>query len=124
LGFGSADRGGGDRRVGVGLHVLGDNAAEVHAIQLVAAEDDHVFKIVVQEVDQVLANGVGRALVPGGVREGLFGGEDFHKAVGEVIELVRLGDVPVERSRVEVGEQVNLREGGIDAIGDGDVHQP
>ena len=81
--------------------------AEIHAIELVAAEDEQVFEIVVQEMDEVFADGVGGALIPGGVGEGLFGREDFDEAAGEMIELVGLRNVAVERGGIELGQQVD-----------------
>ena len=50
----------------------------------------------VQEVAQVLAHGVGRALIPTRALRGLLGGENFHKALGKVVKFVTGGDVPVQ----------------------------
>ena len=100
-------RDGGDGHIGVAFDVLGDDAPEIHPVKLVAAQDQHVFEIMVQEMDQVFPHGVGRALIPGGVGKGLFGREDFHEAAGEMIELVGLRNVPVQRGGVELGQQID-----------------
>ena len=58
------DGNGGDGDVRAGLDVLGDDLAEIHPIQLVAAQDEEVIEIVVEEMHQIFAHGVGRALIP------------------------------------------------------------
>ena len=104
--------------------VLRKDVAKIHAVKLVAAEDQRVIEIVVQKMNEVLAHGVGGALIPGGVSEGLFRRQDFHEAAGEMVEFVRLRNVPVQRSRVELGEQIDAAQTGVDAVGDRDIHQP
>jgi len=101
--------------------VLGDDAPVVHAIELVAAENEEVIEIVVEEVNEIFANRVRRALIPGGVGESLFSREDFDKAAGELIELIRLRNVPVQRRGIELGQEINALETGVDAIGNRDV---
>ena len=49
--------------------------------------------------------------------------EDFDEAAGEVVELVALGNVPVQRGGVELGEQVHPEHAGVDAVGDRHIHQ-
>ena len=122
-GVAAVNRDAGDGDVGLGLSVLGEDALEIHAVELVAAEDDHVVEVVIEKVDEVFADGVSGTLVPGGVRERLFGGENFDEAAAEVIEFVGLGNMAMQRGGVELGKQVNAAQIGIDAIGDGDVHQ-
>ena len=39
----------------------------------------------------------------------MLGGEDFDEATAEMVELVRLRNVPVEGGGVELGQQVNAR---------------
>ena len=104
----------GNRRDGdvrAGFDVLGDDVAEIHAIQLIAAQDQQVIEIVIEEMNQVFAHGVGGALIPGGVGKGLFGREDFDEAAGEMIELVGLRNVPMQRRGVELRQQVNAAAG-------------
>ncbi len=117
------DGDGGDGQVGIGLGMLLDDGPEIHAIQLIAAEDQEIVEIVVQEMDQVFADGIGGALIPGGVGEGLLRGEDFDEAAGEMVELIGLRNMAVERGGVELGQQINASQAGIDAIGDGNVDQ-
>jgi hypothetical protein len=102
--------------------LLRDDATEIHPVQLVAAEDQGVLEIVVEEVVMFLRTA---SAVPWyqEVLEGSARRRGSHEAAGEVIELVRLGDVPVQRGRVELREQVDALEVGVDAVGDRDVDQ-
>ena len=77
----------------------------------------------IHEVNHVLADGIGGALVPRRVGVGLLGGEDFDEPAGEVVELVGLRYVPMQGGGVELGEQVNAPQTGVDAVGDGDIDQ-
>ena len=71
-----------------GLDVLLEHLAEVHAVELIAAEDDVVLVRVLEEIAEVLPHGVGGALVPARVRGRLLRGEDLDEAAGEIVELV------------------------------------
>jgi hypothetical protein len=97
--------------------------AEVHPVELVAAEDEGVIEIVVEEMEEVFANGVGGALIPGSIGKGLFGGEDFDETAGEMVELIALGNVAMEGGGVELGEEVNAFEAGVDAVRNGDIDE-
>ena len=98
--------------------------AKIHAIELVAAQNQQVFEIVVQEMDHVLAYRVSGALVPGYVVERLLGREDFDEATRKMVEFVRLGNVPVQRRGIKLREEINTPQSGIHAIGDGNIDQP
>ena len=76
-GVGAADREGGDGEVGLGGQVVAQDLAEIHAVELVAAEDEEIFVVALEEIAQVLAHGVGGALVPGRVHRRLLGGQDL-----------------------------------------------
>ena len=60
-----------------------EQVAEVHPVELVAGEDEVMVAGDLQEIAQVLAHGVGGALIPGGALGGLLRGEDLHKAALE-----------------------------------------
>ena len=115
------NRADGDLRTAV--NVLLDHVAVVHAVELVTAEDDEIFRRMFKEVAHVLAHGIGRSLIPFRALGGLLGGEDFHEARGEVVELVGLVDVAVERGAVELGEDVDAAEAGVQAVANRDVYE-
>ena len=122
-GLGQRHRNGGHGHIGVSLRVLSDNAAKIHAIELIAAQDEHEIEIVIQEVSEILAHRIGGPLIPRVIGECLFRSQNFHEPSRKMIELVGLGDMPVERGRVELGEEVNALQIGIDAVGNRDVDQ-
>ncbi len=108
------------------LDVLLEQLPVVHVVELVAAEDDEILRRMLQEIPHVLAHGVGGALVPVDVVLGLLRGEDFHERarLRKVVELVARADVLVQARRVELREQVHLAQAAVEAVGNGDVHEP
>ena len=118
------DRDGRDRELRLRLVVLLDDGPEIHPVELIAAQDDHIVEIVVVKVDEIFPHRVRRALIPRGVGQRLFRGEDFHEAAGEMIKLIGLRNVPMKGRGVELREDVHALEPGVDAVGDGDVHEP
>ena len=123
-GLRGVDRHGRDGHVGPGLLVRGDHLAEVHPIELVAGEDQHVVDVGLLEVAEVLPHGVGRALVPVGVVDRLLGGQDLDESAVEGVEVVAAADVPVQADRVELGQHVDPVQPAVDAVRQGDVDQP
>ena len=70
----------------------------------------------------VLVDGVGGALVPG-LGDALHGGKDldeFAEFVGDD-RAPALADVAVEREGLVLGEDVDVAQVGVDAVGEGDV---
>ena len=116
-------RDGGHGQFRIPLHMRGNDFAKVHPVQLVSTQNQHILKVIVQDVDQVLPNGIGRALVPRVARRGLLCCKDVNKTLRKVVELVGVGNMPMQRGRVELSQQINLVEPGVDAVRDGDVHQ-
>ena len=123
LRFRPANRDGGDGHIGPRLLVFGDHAAEIHAKQLIAAEDHQILKVVIEKVDEVFADGVGGAFIPGRVGKCLLGGEHLHEAAGEMIELVGLRQVAMQGRGVELRQNVDAPEAGVDARGNRHIHE-
>ena len=71
-----------------------------------------------------LADRVGRALEPVRVVGRLLGREDLDEPAREQVHAVRLGDVPVERRRVELRQHVDPADVGVQAVADRHVDQP
>jgi len=78
---------------------------------------------VVSKMNGVLAHCVCRPLIPRRVGERLLRRQHLDEPSREMIEFIRLRNVPVERRRVELREQVNPAQSGVDAIGNRNVHQ-
>ena len=88
-----------------------DQLPEVHAVELVAGEDQHLVRTLALDVGDVLADGVGGALVPVGALVGLLGGEHLDEPAAEHVELVGVGDVPVQADRQELRQDVDACAG-------------
>ena len=123
-GLAVVDGQGGDRHVGLVLLVRLEHFAEIHAIELVAREDQHVVDARLLDVPQVLPHGVGGALVPVGVVLRLLGGEDFDEAAVEGVEDIRAADMLVQAGGIELRQHVDAVQAAVDAVGDGDVDEP
>mmetsp|Transcript_5893 Transcript_5893/g.23872 ORF Transcript_5893/g.23872 Transcript_5893/m.23872 type:complete len:664 (-) Transcript_5893:98-2089(-) len=121
-----------DGDVRVHLPVAVDKRHVVHAVQVVAGEDDNVLHVLVLDVlkqPAVLAHGVRGALEPllaaeaGGLRRR----EHLHEAVAAVhdavAEVVRAREVAVERHRVELRQDVHLADARVEAVGHGHVDE-
>ncbi len=94
----------------------------VHLVDVVAGEDEDVAGLFGADGVDVLVDGVGGALVPG-LGDALHGWEDLD----ELAEFVgddgapAFADVAVEGERLVLGEDVDVTQVGVDAVGEGDV---
>ena len=104
--------------------MLADHLAIIHPVKLVAAQDDEIFAAVLEKVSQVLPHGIGCALIPPCAFGSLLGGENLDEAGGEVVKLVALVDVAVERSAVELGEDIDAAQSRVQAVANRNIHQP
>ena len=50
--------------------------------------------------------------------------QDLHKPAREMIEFVRLRNMSMQRSGIKLRQQINPAQPGVDAIGNGNVHDP
>ena len=113
---------GGNGDVGAGVLVLLQHAAVVHLVDLVAGEDEDMARLLGADGIDVLVDRVGGALVPG-LGDALHGGKNLN----ELAQLAghhrapALADVPVERERLVLREDVNVAQVGVDAVGQCDV---
>lgn len=100
-----------------------EHGPEVHAVELVAGENEYVANAVFFEEANLFADGVGGALVPVGAIESLLGGEDFDEAVVEEVEVIGLADMSMEADGIELGEDVDAADIAVDTVGDGDIDE-
>ena len=90
---------------------------------MVAGEDEVVVGLVARDVPRGLADGVGRALEPVGVVGRLLGREDLDEPLAEQVHPIGLADVPVERRRVELRQDEDPPDVGVQAVADRDVDE-
>ncbi len=113
---------GGDGDVGAGVRVLLLHAGVVHLVDVVAGEDEDVLGLLGADGVDVLEDGVGGALVPA-LGDALHGGKDLDELteLGGDDRAPAFADVAVEREGFVLGEDVDVAEVGVDAVGEGDV---
>ncbi len=113
----------GDGDLGPGSDMVLDELAVVHPVEVVAGQDEDDVPLF-HDVVQVLPDGIGRALVPVAVVQGLLGREQVDEVGVEGVEAVGDQDVAVQRVGGELGQDEDAPVAGVDAVGDGHVDQP
>ncbi len=100
------------------------HVAKVHSVELVTRKDQHVFDPILLEMDQVLANGVGRALVPvGPVVDRLLRGQQLHEAAAEVVKEVRLSKMAMQALGKKLRQHIGTIQTTVDAVADRNIDQ-
>ena len=98
--------------------------AVIHAVELIAREDQHFVDIPLLEEPLVLANGIGGAFKPTGALRGLLSSKHFNKPLVKTRgEVEGLGDVAIEGGAVELSQHVDLVDPTVDAVADWDINQ-
>ena len=80
-----------------------------------------MLKGLFQEIPHVLANGVGRSLIPFRAFRCLLCSQDIDEASGEIVKLVARLDMAVERHGVELRQHVNRAQSRVKAVANGDI---
>ena len=116
----TGDRDGRHGEVGLLLHVEVEHLPDVHAVDVVGAEDEDVVRLLVGDDVEVLVDGVGGALEPLGAVA--------HLRRDELDVLVQEGreppgplDVGVERLRLVLHQHLHLEDAGVDEVGEDEV---
>ena len=122
-GVGGSHGKGGNRDVGVAVAVLVDQDGVIHAVEVIAGQDQVVVGVVAHEMPGRLPDRVGGALIPVGVVGRLLSREDLDEAVAERVHPVGLRDVPVERGGVELRQHEDAADVRVQAIADRDVDE-
>ena len=109
--------------LGTGADVLMQERSEIHSVELVAAQNEEIIVGLLEKVAQVLADGVGRALIPLRTLRSLLGGEDVDETAGKVIKLVARLNMTMKGHAVELGQHINRAEPGVEAVADRDINK-
>jgi hypothetical protein len=112
-----------DRDVRMLLEVRVEQPSIVHAIEVIAGQNQVVLRVMRLEVATSFAHGVGSALKPRLAVGGLLGGEHVHEAARKQIHSIRLAHVAIERRRVELRQHVDASDFGVETVADGNVNQ-
>ncbi len=122
-GFALRDRLNGHRDIGLFLPMKFRHSRVIHAIKMVARQDQHIFRARRLDLEQLLADRVRGALIPGGALRRLFSRPDLHPAGVEHIEIIDFGNVTVERNGIELRQDRHAVNPRIDAIANGNVNE-
>lgn len=96
----------------------------VHAVELIAGEDQHLIDIPTLKQLLVLAHGIRCPLKPTRTCGGLLSGQNFNEPTAETsAEVVGQAEMAIERLAVELREHINFLNARVDAIADGDVNE-
>ena len=118
-----AYRNDGYRDVRVMLGMRPQNLAVVHAIKLIAGQDEDGAGLLVLEIANVLPDGVCGPLVPIGFLVRLLGRQDFDEAPAERVKLVRIRDMAMQADAEKLRQDVDTVESAVKAIADGNVDE-
>ena len=99
-------------RFNVGVH----EGTEVHLVKLVTRKNYIMCWFLCLKVNEILSNSICSSFVPAWMFKCLFCSKNFYEAARKTVKIVGISNVQVQRSRVELGQKVNLLEAGIDAV--------
>ena len=106
-------------------HVVFDHAGDVHAVDVIAAEDGHHVGVgLLHEVD-VLIDGVRRTLIPGFILGAhLRGHRDDELILEQAAELPALAQMLQERLAAELRQHIDRINARVDEVAQHEVDDP
>ena len=111
-----------DGHVGGLLHMLREHLFVVHLVDVIARQDDDVFRRVALDDVDVLIDRVRRPGVPRPVRHALARGQDVEALVALVAEEIPAAlQMPDEAVRLVLGGDADAADAGIERIGEGEI---
>jgi hypothetical protein len=121
---GSSDRNRRDRYVRLGIHMRLEHLPVIHPVKLIAAKYQNVLAVLIIEIDQVLANRIGRPLKPCpiGIHR-LLRREQLDKTTRKIIKTVRLTNVLMQRNTQELRYNINFIDIAVQAVADWNVDE-
>ena len=111
-----------DGDVGALLHVLREHLLVVHLVDVIARQDDDVFRRVALDDVDVLIHRVRRPGVPRPVRDALARGQDVEALVALVAEEVPAAlQMPDQAVRLVLGGDADAADAGIERVGEREI---
>ena len=118
-------RDGGDGDFGALFHVVLDHAGDIHAIDVIAAEDGHHVRVGLLHQVDVLVDGVRRPLVPGFVLAAHLRRHRNHELVfQEAAELPALVEMLQQALAAELGQHVDGVDSRVDEVAQHEIDDP
>ena len=104
------------------IDVVAHHAPVVHAVQVVAGQDQHVARSTVHDVDEVVTNGIRGSLVPSTGVHSLLGRPQLDELTElPAQETPALLDVQNQGVGFVLGQYANTTDTRIDAVGEREV---
>ena len=100
-----------------------EHLSQIHPEDFITGEDQDVFRSPPKKILHITPDSIGSPLVPVHILIALTCSLKAHKTTVKRIKLVCRGNVLVQRARIELGQDVNAVESGIDAVADRDINQ-
>jgi hypothetical protein len=107
-----------DGDVGVGAHVPRDEVSIVHAVEMIARQNENCVGLVIAQMMKDLAHGVGGPLEPVRPFRSHLGCKHFDKPIRELAESIGARDVSIERGGVILRQDEYATNIRVDAVGD------
>src|SRR5947209_6104438 len=98
-----------------------EDFSKIHSVKLVAAQDQVIIKRAFEEVAHVLADSVGGALIPLRAGRRLLRSKNVDETARKVVELVAGLNMSMQRHAVELSENVNRTQAGVQTVTNGNV---
>src|SRR5262245_21880848 len=95
-----------------------EQSRKIHAVQMVAGQDQVVVGFMRLEVSLRLANRIRRTLKPRLALGCLLGSENVDETTRKQIHAIRLTHVPVQGRGVELRQNIDATDIGMEAIAD------
>src|SRR3989338_752277 len=95
----------------------------IHPIKMISGQNKDFIVGFQMIIRKMTTPGVRRPLKPSLIRNGLLGSQQSNCRTAEIIELVRIVDVVIQRSGIVLSEHKNLLNPGMERIGNGNVNQ-
>ena len=106
-----------DGAVRILLLVIAQHVRIVHAVDVIARENDDIFGVVLVDERHVLIDGVGSALVPVGLFLPLIGRQNLDAAIGAVkIPRQPVADVLIEHQRLVLRQHAHRVDARIHTV--------
>ena len=114
-----------DGRVRAVADVIIQHGVVIHLVDMVAAEDQDIVRIILLDEGHVLIDGVGRSAVPLAAADGLIGRQDENAAVGDVqIPGSAAADVGVQLQGLILRQHADGVNAAVGAVAQREVDDP
>ncbi len=95
----------------------------IHTVKVISSQNKYKRHTGGFNFEKLFAHCIRRTLIPGVAFFGLFSRPDLYISAMESIKIIGIGDVAMQRNRIELSKHGNFIDPGINTIADGDIDQ-